>query len=226
MAHDLSVHILAYYSSCGPSKYEELENLLGNIRDGRFLRAKDMILKLNKLKLPLKWENVAKIAGKGVAPGRLHVARAMVEAGHVENLKHAFADISMMGDMHTPRNEPVGVVEKYETDYKVSVCCGCRGSQPLAEVVVELIHRTSGLAVLAHPWALKNPAAIIRKLKDVGLHGLEVYRSDGKLVGVIFTLQDGSHYESKKEIESIVLEILCSIIYLMRESEFESQFLL
>ena len=79
-----------------------------------------------------------------------------------------------------------------------------------------MIHRTSGLAVLAHPWALKNPAAIIRKLKDVGLHGLEVYRSDGKLVGVIFTLQDGSHYESKKEIESIVLEILCSIIYLMR----------
>ncbi|KDO54319.1 hypothetical protein CISIN_1g046751mg [Citrus sinensis] len=155
-----------------------------------------MILKLNKLKLPLKWENVAKIAGKGVAPGRLHVARAMVEAGHVENLKHAFADISMMGDMHTP------------------------------QVVVELIHRTSGLAVLAHPWALKNPAAIIRKLKDVGLHRLEVYRSDGKLVGVIFTLQDGSHYESKKEIESIVLEILCSIIYLMRESEFESQFLL
>ncbi|GAY67342.1 hypothetical protein CUMW_255700 [Citrus unshiu] len=106
------VHILAYYSSCGPSKYEELENFLANIRDGRFLRAKDMILKLNKLKLPLKWEHVAKIAGKGVAPGRLHVARAMVEAGHVENLKHAFADISMMGDMHTPRNEPVGAVEK------------------------------------------------------------------------------------------------------------------
>ena len=65
------VHILAYYSSCGPSKYEELENFLANIRDGRFLRAKDMILKLNKLKLPLKWEHVAKIAGKGVAPGRL-----------------------------------------------------------------------------------------------------------------------------------------------------------
>ncbi|KAK9174860.1 hypothetical protein WN944_026864 [Citrus x changshan-huyou] len=153
------VHILAYYSSCGPSKYEELENLLGNIRDGRFLRAKDMILKLNKLKLPLKWENVAKIAGKGVAPGRLHVARAMVEAGHVENLKQAFARYLYDGG------------PAYST-----------GSQPLAEVAVQLIHRTGGLAVLAHPWALKNPAAIIRKLKDVGLHGLEVYRSDGKLV--------------------------------------------
>ncbi|KAH9698038.1 POLIIIAc domain-containing protein [Citrus sinensis] len=157
------VHILAYYSSCGPSKYEELENFLANIRDGRFLRAKDMILKLNKLKLPLKWEHVAKIAGKGVAPGRLHVARAMVEAGHVENLKQAFARYLYDGG------------PAYST-----------GSEPLAEVAVQLIHRTGGLAVLAHPWALKNPAAIIRKLKDVGLHGLEVYRSDGKLVDVNF----------------------------------------
>lgn len=85
------VHILAYYSSCGPTRYEELEKFLASIRDGRYLRAKDMILKLNKLKLPLKWEHVVRIAGKGVAPGRLHVARAMVEAGYVDNLKQAFA---------------------------------------------------------------------------------------------------------------------------------------
>lgn len=41
--------------------------------------------------MPLKWEHVCRIAGNGVAPGRLHVARAMVEAGYVENLKQAFA---------------------------------------------------------------------------------------------------------------------------------------
>lgn len=85
------VHILAYYSSCGPTSFEDLEKFLSNIRDGRYLRAKNMVLKLNKLKFPLKWEHVAKIAGKGVAPGRVHVARAMVEAGYVENLKQAFA---------------------------------------------------------------------------------------------------------------------------------------
>lgn len=62
-----------------------------NIRDGRFLRAKSMVKKLNKLKLPLLWEHVTNIAGKDVAPGRLHVARALVEAGHVSNLKQAFA---------------------------------------------------------------------------------------------------------------------------------------
>lgn len=64
---------------------------MSNIRDGRYLRAKNMILKLNKLKMALKWEQVCRIAGNGVAPGRLHVARAMVEAGYVENLKQAFA---------------------------------------------------------------------------------------------------------------------------------------
>ncbi|XWS54488.1 hypothetical protein CRYUN_Cryun10bG0093900 [Craigia yunnanensis] len=152
------VHILAYYGSCGPTRYKELENLLDNIRDGRYLRAKDMVSKLNKLKLPLKWEHVRKIAGKGVAPGRLHVARAMVEAGYVENLKQAFARYLYDGG------------PAYST-----------GSEPLAEKAVQLICETGGLAVLAHPWTLKNPIPIIGRLKDAGLHGMEVYRSDGRL---------------------------------------------
>lgn len=152
------VHVLAYYSSCGPTRCEELEKFLANIRDGRYLRAKNMVLKLNNLKLPLKWEHVAKIAGKGVAPGRLHVARAMVEAGHVENLRQAFTRYLYDGG------------PAYST-----------GSEPQAEEAVKLICETGGVAVLAHPWALKNPVTIVRRLKDAGLHGIEVYRSDGKL---------------------------------------------
>nr|XP_043621262.1 5'-3' exoribonuclease [Erigeron canadensis] len=152
------VHVLAYYSSCGPSDFEKLDHFLANIREGRYLRAKNMISKLNKLKLPLRWENVEKIAGDGVAPGRVHVARAMVEAGHVENLKQAFSRYLYDGG------------PAYST-----------GSEPDAEEAVQLICETGGVAVLAHPWALKNPAAVIRRLKEAGLHGLEVYRSDGKL---------------------------------------------
>ncbi|XP_038886806.1 3',5'-nucleoside bisphosphate phosphatase [Benincasa hispida] len=152
------VHILAYYSSCGPAKIEKLEKFLENIREGRFLRAKNMVSKLNELKLPLKWDHVAKITGKGVAPGRLHVARAMVEAGYVENLKQAFSRYLFDGG----------------PAYSM-------GSEPCAAEAIQLIHDTGGVAVLAHPWALKNPVAIIRRLKDAGLQGLEVYRSDGKL---------------------------------------------
>lgn len=51
---------------------------------------------------------------------------------------------------------------------------------------MKLICETGGVAVLAHPWALKNPVTIVRRLKDAGLHGIEVYRSDGKLAGIQF----------------------------------------
>lgn len=152
------VHVLAYYSSCGPSNYEKLDQFLANIREGRYLRAKNMIAKLNKLKLPIRWESVERIAGDGVAPGRVHVARAMVEAGHVENLKQAFSRYLYDGG------------PAYST-----------GSEPDAEEAVQMIRETGGVGVLAHPWALKNPLAVIRRLKEAGLHGLEVYRSDGKL---------------------------------------------
>ncbi|XP_049935762.1 uncharacterized protein LOC116261720 [Nymphaea colorata] len=155
------VHILAYYGSCGPSRFEELEKCLANIRDGRYMRAKDMLLKLKNLKMPLKWEHVARIAGNGVAPGRVHVARAMVEAGHVENLKQAFSRYLYDGG------------PAYAT-----------GNELLAEEAVQLIHRTGGIAALAHPWALKNPGAVIKSLKGSGLHAIEVYRSDGKLAGL------------------------------------------
>ncbi|XP_073104034.1 uncharacterized protein [Elaeis guineensis] len=156
------VEISAVYSpSCGPAQFEELEDLLATIRDGRYLRAKEMLLKLSKLNMPLKWEHVAKIAGNGVAPGRLHVARAMVEAGYVENLKQAFSRYLYDGG------------PAYAT-----------GLEPFAEAVVQLICRTGGVAALAHPWALKNPDAVIRSLKAAGLHAMEVYRSDGKLAGL------------------------------------------
>lgn len=49
---------------------------------------------------------------------------------------------------------------------------------------MQLICETGGVAVLAHPWALKNPVAVVQRLKDAGLQGIEVYRSDGKLAGI------------------------------------------
>ncbi|KAI4296349.1 hypothetical protein L6164_036314 [Bauhinia variegata] len=151
------VHILAYYSSCGPTR----------------------------------------IAGKGVAPGRLHVARALVEAGYVENLRQAFSRYLFDGG------------PAYST-----------GSEPMAEEAIEMICNTGGIAVLAHPWALKNPVPIIRRLKEAGLHGMEVYRSDGKL-GAYSDLADaygllklggsdyhgrGGHHES--ELGSVNIPVL------------------
>lgn len=157
-ASEEPVHILAYYSSCGPTRFDDFEKFLANIRDGRYVRAKNIVSKLNRLNVPLKWEHVTRIAGSGVAPGRLHVARALVEAGYVENLKHAFS--------------------RYLYDGGPAYS---KGAEPSAEAAAQFICATGGLAVLAHPWALKNPIPIIKKLKEAGLHGIEAYRSDGKL---------------------------------------------
>ncbi|CAL5019619.1 unnamed protein product [Urochloa decumbens] len=156
------VHILAYYGSWGPARPQELERFLAGIRKGRYARANEMLLKLRGLNMPMKLEDVCKIAGNGVAPGRLHVARAMVDAGYVENLRQAFS--------------------RYL--YDRGPAYATTGSEPAGESVVQLVCRTGGVAVLAHPWALKNPGAVIKNLKAAGLHGIEVYRSDGKVSGL------------------------------------------
>jgi predicted metal-dependent phosphoesterase TrpH len=85
-----NVHILAYFSCCGPAHPEELEACLSKIREGRYTRAKRMVQKLKALNKPVKWESVLDIAGEGVAPCRPHVARALVEAGHVDTIGEAF----------------------------------------------------------------------------------------------------------------------------------------
>lgn len=124
---------------------------------GRYLRAKNMLAKLNTLKVPIKWEHVTKIAGEGVAPGRLHIARALVEAGYVDNVREAF-------NKYLGNDGPA-----YAT-----------GSEPFTETVVRMISHTGGISALAHPWSLKNPISVIRSLKSAGLDAMEVYRSDGK----------------------------------------------
>lgn len=59
---------------------------------------------------------------------------------------------------------------------------------------MRLIHRTGGIAVLAHPWSLKNPSPLIDRLKDAGLDGMEVYRSGGKDPGMILQRSHKSAY--------------------------------
>lgn len=49
-----------------------------------------MVQKLKALNKPVQWESVLNIAGEGVAPCRPHVARALVEAGHVDTVGEAF----------------------------------------------------------------------------------------------------------------------------------------
>jgi len=120
----------------------------------REMRTAAMIENLCALGKPVKMARVRELA-RG-AMGRPHVARALVEAGHVLSVSEAF-------DRYLKPGKPAYVPKE---DVKVSEA-------------VRLINRAGGVAVLAHPMELKMGDAMLESLigewKSQGLAGVEVY---------------------------------------------------
>ncbi|GAA3833894.1 PHP domain-containing protein [Streptomyces phyllanthi] len=152
----VSMHMLAYlFDPEEPDLLAEREL----VRDDRVPRARGMIAKLNKLGVPVTWEQVARIAGDG-SVGRPHVATALVELGVVPTVGDAFtADWLADGGR--------AFVEKHETD-------------PFE--AIRLIKGAGGVAVFAHPGAAKRgrtvPEAAIAEMAAAGLDGIEVDHMD------------------------------------------------
>ncbi|MBA2944374.1 PHP domain-containing protein [Streptomyces himalayensis] len=150
------LHMLAYlFDAEEPELLREREL----VRDDRVPRAKGMIAKLQELGVPATWEQVARIAGDG-SVGRPHIAEALVELGVVSSVSDAF----------TPdwiANGGRAYVEKHELD-------------PFD--AVRLIKAAGGVAVFAHPLAVKRgevvPETAIAELAAAGLDGIEVDHMD------------------------------------------------
>ena len=142
------VHVLGYfidYTDC------ELQAALIRMRNSRQGRAQGMIAKLRNLGLPIEWQRVQEIAGPG-SIGRPHIAQAMLEKGYISSIKEAFTKyISREGPAYVER-EKMTPVE-----------------------AVELILRATGLPVLAHPFTVNDPEAMVIELKGGGLVGIEAY---------------------------------------------------
>jgi predicted metal-dependent phosphoesterase TrpH len=129
------------------------------IAEGRVGRARRMVERLRQLGAPVELERVRELAGGGVV-GRPHIARAMVEAGVVDDLDAAFgADWIGTGGRAYVAKDAVTPTE-----------------------AVELIHGAGGVAVLAHPsvhaGASAVPEAVIRAMAAAGLDGLELDHPD------------------------------------------------
>jgi predicted metal-dependent phosphoesterase TrpH len=105
----------------------------------------------------LKWDRVLEIAGEA-APGRPHVAEAMVEASYVSTFKEAFAKY-----LH---NDGPAYVE---------------GEHFPPDEAIKLIASSGGVSVLAHPWCCKDPIALVPQLAEMGIHGIEVYHDEQKI---------------------------------------------
>ena len=144
---DREVHILAYFIDCSD---DQLGNSLEQSFASRHERGIAIVEKLKGLGLRVSLDDVLSQA-KGSPLGRPHIAAAMVENGLVADKDEAFN--RYIGD-RGPAFKP----KPYTA----------------AENVIELIHRTAGVAVLAHPGA-SLPEFVIEQLVSHGLDGIEVF---------------------------------------------------
>jgi predicted metal-dependent phosphoesterase TrpH len=145
------VHLLAYlFDDTDPA----LTDTLARLRAARRERGREMVARLNALGVPVTWERVQAIAGRG-AVGRPHVAQALIEGGWVTDTDDAFARyIGWGGPAYVPR---------------------ARISPP---EVIRLVAAAGGVVSVAHPAHIPDLEAFLAPLVPVGLAGLETYYGD------------------------------------------------
>jgi predicted metal-dependent phosphoesterase TrpH len=149
-----TMHILGY--SVDESS-RDLNTALEELRRARLERNPRIAAKLRDLGLDIDYDEVASFAGNDVV-GRPHFAGLMVRKQYVSSIKEAF-------DRFLAKGAPAYVEKK-----RLS---------PVESIA--LIHGAGGVAVLAHPYQLnlndEQTEAQIRRLKDVGLDGIEAIYS-------------------------------------------------
>ena len=146
------VHVLGYFlTQSDPS----LKTFLASQRQARVDRVRRIAARLIELGMPVDLSALlAATRDSGRSIGRPQVARALVAAGHVSSTREAF-------DVWLGADRPAFVPR----------------SGPSPEMVIAAIHRSAGLASLAHPGRTAIDARI-PALRDSGLDAIEVYHSD------------------------------------------------
>lgn len=141
------VHILGY---CMDIDSSEFQDELSRFRDDRYHRGRRIVQRLGELGAPLDWERVQAIADGG-SIGRPHIARALVEAGHVASIRDAF-------DRYIGSSKPAYVARR----------------RMAPEEAIAMIQAAGGVAVMAHPALVPDYPAMIERLVRGGLDGVEV----------------------------------------------------
>ncbi|ORJ57582.1 PHP domain-containing protein [Geothermobacter hydrogeniphilus] len=147
------VHLLGYGFD---HHHPRLTASLAEFRDFRAGRNERIVERVNDRlveqgRTPISFERVWQLAGGTF--GRPHIARALLEAGHVKTMEEAFKN------------------------YLVS-CNIQKRFFPVVEAI-DLIHDAGGVAVLAHPPYIPGGRETFRRILDdlqpKGLDGVEVY---------------------------------------------------
>lgn len=137
-------HLLIYGM---PPEHPLMIEVLGSQKTIRYNRAKRLLASLNERGIDIHIDDVVASAGH-LTLGRVHVAQAMVEAGHASSVKSAF-------DLHL-----VSVARKAPSPF------------PDATDMIRRFRDAGALTVLAHPGNLYGYLEL-RSLVAAGLEGLE-----------------------------------------------------
>lgn len=143
------IHILGFYVDWegGP-----LLDRLSRLRAARRERLDRIVRSLCETGVRLEHDRVLEIVGGGSA-GRIHVARALVEAGEAVSVNEAFERYLVPGRPGYVRRTKLQPAE-----------------------AVRLIRAAGGVAVLAHPGLVGDAdETLVAGLREAGLEGLEVY---------------------------------------------------
>ncbi|MEM9809118.1 MAG: PHP domain-containing protein [Cyanobacteria bacterium P01_D01_bin.56] len=140
-----SMHILGFYPDP-----EKLQDPLCDRIQGRHRRAQKMVDKLAELGYPIELPNIP----GSTAPGRPHIANALLAAGYVTSAQEAFQ--RFIGD-YGPAYVPY---EKFT-----------------AQEGIELLRSCGAVPVWAHPYLFRGGIVeeVLPELVKAGLMGVEVY---------------------------------------------------
>jgi len=143
------LHLLGYFID---TQNPRLLTQIARFQSVRQDRIREMVARLNQVRVPLEAEAVFALANCR-APGRPHVARALVQAGLCASLDEAF-------ERFLKKNRPAWVPK-----FKMS-----------AAEAIDLVHQAGGVAVMAHP-GLNRSDQVIPGLVEIGLDGIECFHT-------------------------------------------------
>jgi len=129
---------------------EGLQAAARTTREYRRQRAREIVGRLRDLDLSIDFESVEAASGHG-SMGRPHIAQALVSHCVVETLDEAFGRFIGVG---RPAFVPKPTLN--------------------ANLIIDVVHRAGGVAILAHPASSRVQEGQIRLLAEIGLDGFEV----------------------------------------------------
>jgi predicted metal-dependent phosphoesterase TrpH len=142
------VHVLGYFVD--PTD-RALAAKLADLAAKREARAERIVVRLAELGYPVSMKRVRAIAGPGTI-GRPHIARAMIEAGHIETIGEGFDRFLAAGKQAFIPKERV-----------------------MPEEAVRTLRDAGAVPVLAHPLSTGDVEGTLARLVPEGLLGMEVF---------------------------------------------------